>query len=122
MSRVLVVDDDVRSCELLEEFFKMKGYDVFMAYNDMQASEMVKSVKPDIILLGTTMLGEDRVGVLRRLREPGHKVDIIILSTVKNLEIAKSTLNMGADDYITKPINFALLEQKIVSCLMKREK
>jgi len=59
MSKVLIVDDDVRSLELLEEFFKLKGYDVFMAYSDIQASEIAMSAKPDIIFLGITMLGED---------------------------------------------------------------
>ena len=54
----------------------MKRYDVFMAYSDMQASEMVMSVTPDIILLGTTMLGKDSMGDLRRMRKSDHKVDI----------------------------------------------
>jgi DNA-binding response OmpR family regulator len=120
MSKVLLVDDDVRSCELLEEFFQMKGHDVFMAYSDIQASEMVMSVKPDIILLDTTMLGKDSAEVLMCMRKSEHKVNIIILSSVKDIEIAKNALNMGADDYIKKPVNFALLEPKIISCLKKR--
>ncbi len=122
MSKVLVVDDDVMSCELLEKFFKMKGDDIYMAYDDIQASEIAMSVKPDIILLGVTMLGEDSLAVLRRLRGSEHKVTITLLTAVKNIETAKNALKMGADDYLTKPVNFALLEQKIDSCLMKREK
>ncbi len=122
MSKVLVADDDVMSCELLEKFFTMKGVDIYMAYEDIQASEIAMSVKPDIILLGVTMLGEDSLAVLRRLRGSEHKVTIILLSAVKNIETAKNALKMGADDYLTKPVNFALLEQKIVSCLMKRGK
>ena len=102
MSKVLVADDDVMSCELLEKFFTMKGDDIYMAYDDIQASEIVMSVKPDIILLGVTMLGEDSLAVLRRLRESEHKVTIVILSAVKNIEIAKNALKMGADDYLTK--------------------
>ncbi len=120
MSKVLVVDDDVMSCELLEKFFKMKGDDIYMAYDDIQASEIAMSVKPDIILLGVTMLGEDSLAVLRRLRGSEHKVTITLLTAVKNIETAKNALKMGADDYLTKPVNFALLEQKITSCLMKR--
>ncbi len=122
MSKVLVVDDDVMSCELLEKFFEMRGYDLFMAYSGMQASEMALSVKPDIILLGTTMLGKESMEVLKHMRESNHKAGIIILSAAKNIEIAKNALNMGADDYITKPVNFALLEQEITSCIIKRGK
>jgi len=122
MSKVLVTDDDVMSCELLEKFFTMKGYDIYMAYDNIQASEIAMSVKPDIILLGVTMLGEDSLAALRRLRESEHKVAIIILTAAKNIEIAKNALKMGAADYLTKPVNFALLEQKIASCLMKSRK
>ena len=56
------------------------------------------------------------------MRESKHNVAIIILSAVKNIEIAKNALKMGADDYITKPVNFALLEPKTTSCLMKKRK
>ena len=100
----------------------MKGYDIYMTYDNIQASEIAMSVKPDIILLGVTMLGEDSLAALRRLRESEHKVAIIILTAAKNIEIAKNALKMGAADYLTKPVNFALLEQKIASCLMKSRK
>ena len=59
---------------------------------------------------------------MRCMRESKHNVAIIILSAVKNIEIAKNALKMGADDYITKPVNFALLEPKTTSCLMKKRK
>ncbi len=122
MSKVLVVDDDVRSCELLEEFYKMKGDEIFMAYDDIQAYEMAMRVKPDIILLGVTMLGEDSLVVLRRLRESEQKIAILILSASKDIEIAKNALKVGADGFITKPVNFALIEQEIARCLKKRGK
>ena len=122
MSKVLVVDDDVMSCELLEKFFTMKGDDIYMAYDNIQASEMAMSVKPDIILLDVMMLGEDSLAVLRRLRGSEHKVTITLLTAVKNIETAKNALKMGADDYLTKPVNFALLEQKTASYLMKSRK
>ncbi|MCP4253566.1 MAG: response regulator [Candidatus Scalindua sp.] len=122
MSKVLVVDDDVMSCELLDKFFTMKGDDLHMAYEDIQASEIAMSVKPDIILLGITMLGENGLAVLKRFRESEHKVAILVLSEVKNVEIARNALKMGADDYLTKPVNFAILEQKIASFLIERGK
>ncbi len=89
MSKVLVVDDDVMSCELLEKFFTMKGDDLHMAYDDIQASEIAMSVKPDIILLGITMLGENGLTVLRRFRESEHKVAIISLVRSKKCRNCK---------------------------------
>ena len=122
MSKILLVDDDVKSCELLENFFEMKGHDVIMAYSGMQAFEMAQGEKPDITLLDTSTLGTDGIEVLMRMRESDRNMGIIMLTAAKDKEAAKDALKVGADDYITKPVNYALLESKIVSCLMKRKK
>ncbi len=56
MGKILVADDDIKSCELLEDFFKMKGHDVIMAYSGTQALETAISEKPDIALLEMDIL------------------------------------------------------------------
>ncbi len=119
MSRILVADDEIKSCELLEDFFKMKGHDVIMAYSSMQAFEMVMSKKPDIVLLGIRMLERDGMEILKLMRESVKNIGIIMLTALKDKEIAKEALKRGADDYITKPINYALLETEILSRYMK---
>ena len=121
MSRILVADDEIKSCELLEDFFKMKGHDVIMAYSGMQAFEMVMSKKPDIVLLEIRMLEED-MEILKRMRKSVKNLGIIMLTALKDKEVAKEALKVGADDYITKPINYALLESMILSCFMKKRK
>ncbi len=120
MSRILVADDEIKSCELLEDFFKMKGHDVIMAYSGMQAFEMVMSKKPDIVLLEIGMLGKDGMEILKRMRKSVKNIGIIMLTALKDKEVAKEALKAGADDYITKPINYALLEAKILSRFMKK--
>jgi DNA-binding response OmpR family regulator len=122
MSRILVADDEVKSCELLEDFFKMKGHDVIMAYSGMQAFEMVMSKKPDIVLLEIRMLERDGMEILKRIRKSVKNIGIIMLTALKDKEIAKEALKAGADDYITKPINYALLESSILPRFMKKKK
>ncbi len=119
MGKILVADDDIKSCELLEDFFKMKGHDVIMAYSSMQAFEMVMSERPDIVLLEIRMLGWDGMGILKRMKESVKDIGIIMLTALKDEKIAKEALKAGADDYIIKPINYALLESEILSRFMK---
>jgi DNA-binding response OmpR family regulator len=119
MSRILVADDDIKSCELLEDFFKMKGHDIIMAYSGLQAFEMVMSEKPDIALLEIRMLERDGMEILKRMKESVRDIGIIMLTTLKDEEVAKAALKAGADNYITKPINYALLESEILSRFLK---
>jgi len=119
MGRILVANDDIKSCELLEDFFKMKGHDIIMAYSGMQAFEMVMSEKPDIAFLEIRMLERDGMEILRRMKESDRDMGIIMLTALKDKKVAKEALKAGADNYITKPINYALLESETLSRYMK---
>ena len=119
MSRILVADDDIKSCELLEDFFTMKGHDVIMAYSGMQALETVISEKPDIALLEIRMLERDGMEILKRMKESARDIVIVMLTALNDEKVAKATLKAGANNYITKPINNALLETEILTRYMK---
>lgn len=119
MGRILVADDDIKSCELLEDFFKIKGHYIIMAYSGMQAFEMVMSKKPDMALLEIRMLERDGMEILKRMKESVRDMAIIMLAALKDEKVAKAALKAGADNYITKPINYALLESDILSRFMK---
>lgn len=120
MSRILVADDDIETCELLEDFFKMKGHDVIMAYSGMQAFEMVISERPDIVLLEIRMLQRDGMEILQRMKESVHDIVIIMLAAVKDEGVAKAALKAGAKDYMIKPVKYALLETEILSRFVKK--
>ncbi len=119
MGIILVADDDIKSCELLEDFFKMKGHDVIMAYSGMQALETAISEKPDIALLEIRMLERDGMEILKRMKESVRDIGIIMLAALKDEKAAKAALKAGANNYIIKPINYALLETEILSRYMK---
>ena len=119
MGKILVADDDIKSCELLEDFFKMKGHDIIMAYSGMQAFEMVMSEKLDIAFLEIRMLERDGMEILKRMKESVRDIGIIMLTALKDEKAAKKALKAGADDYITKPINYALLESETLFRFMK---
>ncbi|MGR3173088.1 MAG: response regulator [Candidatus Scalindua sp.] len=113
MSKILVVDDEVKSCELLERFLERKGYDVTTSYRGMHALEKVKSKKPDIVVLDIKMPGMGGIEVLRRIREFDKDVCIIMVTAVNDKSVGMEALKIGADEYVTKPVNLNYLEKVI---------
>jgi len=122
MSKILVVDDEVKACELLKRFLEMKGYDVIMANNGEDAIEKAKSEKPDAMLLDIRMPGMEGTEVLKRIREFDKDVGIVMVTAVKEEQVGKEALKAGADEYITKPIDFNYLETTLLVDLVMRKK
>ncbi len=122
MSKILVVDDEVKACELLKRFLEMKGYDVIMSNSGEDAIEKVKSEKPDALLLDIRMPGMEGTEALKRIREFDRDVGIIMVTAVKEEHIGKEALKAGADEYVTKPIDFNYLETSLLVDLVLRKK
>ncbi len=102
--RVLVADDEENVSELLKLYLEVEGYEVEIAADGLKVMEIVQSFKPDIILLDIMMPYKDGWQVARELRTE-TQIPIIMLSA-KNQESDKILgLNLGGDDYITKPFS-----------------
>ncbi len=122
LSKILVVDDEVKACELLKRFLEMKGYEVITSNNGEDAIEKVKNENPDAMLLDIRMPGMEGTEVLRRVREFDKDVGIIMVTAVKEEAIGKEAIEAGADEYITKPIDFNYLDTTILVGLVMRKK
>lgn len=104
MTRVLVVDDEKNIVELLKFNLEKEGYEVLVAYDGIKAVEVAKEERPDLILLDLMLPGQSGLEVCRILRKE-TKVPII-MATAKGEEIDKILgLEIGADDYVTKPFS-----------------
>jgi DNA-binding response OmpR family regulator len=113
MSRVLVVDDEPDAVELLTEFLTAKGYEVITASNGEEALRRLQEDRPHLILLDVRMPKMDGLEVLRRAREIDQAVGIIMVTAVHEEETGRRALQMGAFDYITKPLDLKYLEQSL---------
>jgi len=122
MSKILIVDDEVKACELLKRFLETKGYDVITANRGEDALEKVKNEKPNAILLDIRMPGMDGIEVLKRVRAFDKNVSIVMITAVKEEGTGKEALKAGADEYIIKPIDFNYLEENILVDLLMRGK
>lgn len=118
-ARILIADDHEDNVELLRARLEASGYRVSVAMDGQQAVDSVLASPPDLVLLDIMMPKMDGMEVARRIKStPGLPFIPIILQTALDTTEAKvQGLGAGADDFITKPINFAELEARVNSLL-----
>lgn len=113
MPRVLVVDDEPQVVELLQEFLAAKGYQVLTASDGEEALQKVKEERPHVVLLDMRMPKMNGLEVLKRVREIDHEVGVIMVTGVMEEETGRQALQLGAFDYITKPLDLKYLERSL---------
>lgn len=122
MQKVLVVDDEEPILELLKYNLEKSGYDVKTAENGMKAVEIAKKFTPDLVLLDIMMPKMDGVETCRLIREiPEMQKSFVVFLTARSEEYSEvAAFDVGADDYITKPIKPRALMSRI-SALFRRD-
>lgn len=118
-AKILVVDDNANNRRLLVDILEDEDYTVFTAENGLQVLEMAQKLKPDIILLDIMMPGLDGFGVCSSLKsEPLTKdIPIIMVTAKTDSRDIKSSLELGAFDYIKKPIDEIEVIARVQSAL-----
>ena len=116
--RILVVDDDAKTVELVKLYLRRDGYRVLTAYDGIEALRLAREAHPDLIVLDLMLPGLDGIQVCRTLRTESE-VPIIML-TAKTAEEDKLVgLNVGADDYVTKPFSPRELAARVRAVLRR---
>lgn len=105
--KVLIVDDEPTTVQLLEYVLEKNNYDSISAFSGLKAIEKVKEEKPDLILLDVMMPGMDGIEVCQTLKEDASTKDIpiIFLTALGQESDVVRGLKIGASGYITKPFN-----------------
>lgn len=116
--KVLVVDDEKPIAEILKYNLEKEGFEVLVAYDGEEALRLAFAGKPDIILLDIMLPRLDGFSVCRQIRQ---KLDIpIIMLTARETEVDKVLgLELGADDYVTKPFSIRELLARIKAVLRR---
>ncbi|MGR3173083.1 MAG: response regulator [Candidatus Scalindua sp.] len=117
MYRILIVDDEVKTCDILKRFLGEKGYDITTSNSGEDALEKVKHEKPDIMLLDLKMPGMDGMEVLKKTREISPEIMVIIHTAHGNLTSAIDAIRLNASDYVLKSINLEELHFRVVCCI-----
>lgn len=118
--RILIVDDEPPIQRILRRNLTVSGYDVLVAEDGKQAIEMALLHQPDLILLDLCLPGElDGLDVCKQLRHSTQKTSIIVLSAVTEEKQKVRALDLGADDYLTKPFSNEELQARVRACLRR---
>lgn len=114
-ARILVVDDDADSLEIVRTYLESRGYDVSTAVDGKEALAMLEEARPDLVLLDVMMPGIDGWEVARTIKDhPEFSATRVVMLTARSDFTDKQRgLRAGADDYIVKPMRLEDLGRKV---------
>ena len=120
MKKILIVDDEKPISDIIKFNMTKEGYEVVTAFNGREAIELFEAEKPDIIILDLMLPEIDGLEVAKTIRKTSS-VPIIMLSA-KDSEFDKVIgLELGADDYVTKPFSNRELQARVKALLRRSE-
>ncbi|MBA3706293.1 MAG: response regulator transcription factor [Bacteroidetes bacterium] len=118
--KILVVDDDKMILEAISHHLSAEGYEVITATNGLQALEMAQNKKLDLIISDIMMPDLSGLSLLSMLKQfYFNKIPVIIISSLDKSDIILSSLGLGADDFMAKPINFKELSIRVKKYVKK---
>ena len=112
MARILVCDDDKEIVEAIEIYLTQEGYEVLKAYDGMEALRVLETERVDLLVIDVMMPKLDGIRATLKIRE-ANNMPIIILSAKSEDADKILGLNIGADDYVTKPFSPAELTARV---------
>jgi two-component system, OmpR family, response regulator MprA len=111
--RILVVEDDAKMAELLRRGLTREGHAVDIATDGVRGLEKAQNLPFDAIVLDIMLPGLDGLNVARRLRSTGTRIPILMLTARDSAPDIVRGLDVGADDYLTKPFSFEVLAARL---------
>ena len=118
MKKILIIDDDIKLCELLSRFLAGRGYSTITANEGASALELIANKNPDLALLDIMMPGDDGFEVLKKIRKFSN-LPVIMLTARGDTTDRVVGLEMGADDYIPKPFEPVEVDARIRAILRR---
>jgi len=120
-TRILVVDDEASARSGLEKLLRQEGYTVDTAENGASALAIVAERPPDVVVTDLKMPEMDGIELVRKLREDDRDLPVIVATAVGDVASAVGAMRAGAEDFLTKPIDFEALALSIERSLERRD-
>lgn len=118
MLKLIIADDELRVCQLIEKLVPWKEYGIEIAgvaYNGVDAYNQICKLKPDIVITDIRMPGYDGLELIKKTKEHEESISFIIVSGHRDFEYAQNAIKYGAEDYILKPI----VKDELISIINK---
>ncbi|WP_447879583.1 sigma 54-interacting transcriptional regulator [Serratia fonticola] len=116
-AHILLVEDDLSHCTILQALISGWGYRVSVAHNGRQALEQVRTQPFDLILSDVRMAEMDGIAALKAIKSYNPAIPILIMTAYSNVESAVEAIKAGAYDYLTKPLDFDTLQLTLARAL-----
>ena len=120
--KILIVDDKKNIRMVLNDLLVTEGYDTLTAESGEKGLELFEKERVDLILTDLIMKGISGVDFIQKIREKDTSVPIIILTAFGSISSAVEAIKSGADDYLTKPLNYDLLKMRISKLFEDRKR
>lgn len=121
MARLLIVEDEVRHCESLRQYFSNAGHEVLVAGSAERAWEIVANQPCDAVLLDVRLPGMDGITSIKHLRELIGPVPIIVMTAFGTLDTASAAVRAGVFEYLVKPFSLQDLKSVLARALEHRD-
>jgi DNA-binding response OmpR family regulator len=120
--KILLVEDDTSAIRITSYKFEQSGYEVLVALNGLEGVKKAHDDEPDLIILDVMLPGLDGFQVCRQLKSDSQTARIpILMVSAKAQKVDVSTgLKVGADDYVTKPVDLSKLVDRVESLLARK--
>lgn len=120
MARIVLIDDDLALLDVLGLAFEDAGHDVTTATDGRAGLERIQQVQPDAVVSDVNMPRLDGFALCRSLREAGNRVPVVLLTSREGEVDEALGLDLGADDYVTKPFSTRVLLARIAALLRRQ--
>jgi len=111
--RLLVVDDEDNICQVLEQYFSLKGYEVRAVHRGDEALALAGVFHPDVVLLDLLIPGMNGIDTLRALKQLIPAPKVLMMSAADHEEVVQGALDLGVDFYMCKPIDLSKLDHLV---------
>jgi two-component system response regulator HydG len=111
--QILVVDDDISHCTILQALLRGWGYQVALAHNGRQALEQIHQQVFDLVLCDIRMAEMDGIATLKEIKAYNPAIPVLIMTAFSSVDTAVEAIKSGALDYLIKPLDFDTLQQTL---------
>jgi len=115
MVKLLVADDERKICQLLENFFSERGYQVLVAHDGPTALSCIRTERPHLVFLDLRMPGLNGLEILKEAKEIDETIKVIVITSIEDDGVIKRARDLGATDYVIKPFSLDYLKEEVLS-------